>query len=52
MEKQVEAGRIRSIGLSNFNESQVQNIVTNGNIKPSNLQVISNFNNIYIINVH
>lgn len=39
MEKQVKAGRAKSIGLSNFNESQIQNILNNSEIKPSNLQV-------------
>lgn len=40
MEKQVKAGKTRSIGLSNFNESQIQNILNNCEIKPSNLQVL------------
>ncbi|XP_014226763.1 1,5-anhydro-D-fructose reductase-like [Trichogramma pretiosum] len=39
MEKQVKAGRTRSIGLSNFNESQIQRIVDSAEIQPSNLQV-------------
>ncbi|OXU22457.1 hypothetical protein TSAR_011418 [Trichomalopsis sarcophagae] len=39
MEKQVKAGRTKSIGLSNFNISQIQNILNNSEIKPSNLQV-------------
>ena len=40
MEKQVKAGRTKSIGLSNFNESQIQNILNNSEIKPANLQVL------------
>ncbi|XP_034942540.1 aldo-keto reductase family 1 member B1-like [Chelonus insularis] len=39
MEKHVEAGRIKSIGLSNFNEDQVKEVWDNSKIKPSNLQV-------------
>ena len=39
MENQVAAGRAKSIGLSNFNISQIQNILNNSKIKPSNLQV-------------
>ncbi|XP_025990870.1 aldo-keto reductase family 1 member A1 isoform X1 [Solenopsis invicta] len=39
MEKQVELGRTRSIGLSNFNEQQISTIWENAQIKPSNLQV-------------
>jgi alcohol dehydrogenase (NADP+) len=40
MENQVKKGRTRSIGLSNFNESQIQNIINSSEIKPSNLQVL------------
>ena len=39
MEKQVRAGRIKSIGLSNFNETQILRIMNEATIKPSNLQV-------------
>lgn len=39
MEKQVKEGRARSIGLSNFNESQIVHISNHSEIKPSNLQV-------------
>jgi alcohol dehydrogenase (NADP+) len=39
MEAQVKAGRTRSIGISNFNESQILNILNSAEIKPSNLQV-------------
>ena len=39
MEKMVEKGYTKSIGLSNFNESQILEIINNAYIKPSNLQV-------------
>ncbi|KAJ8670148.1 hypothetical protein QAD02_001407 [Eretmocerus hayati] len=39
MEKQVKAGRTRSIGLSNFNETQISKIISEAEIKPSNLQI-------------
>ena len=39
MEKQVKNGLTRSIGLSNFNEKQIQDVWDNAEIKPSNLQV-------------
>ncbi|XP_014226570.2 alcohol dehydrogenase [NADP(+)]-like [Trichogramma pretiosum] len=39
MEKQVKDGRVKSIGLSNFNASQVLRIYNAAEIKPSNLQV-------------
>lgn len=39
MEKEVEAGRVRSIGLSNFNTRQIQRIWDSAKIKPSCLQV-------------
>ncbi|XP_050510197.1 1,5-anhydro-D-fructose reductase-like isoform X3 [Diabrotica virgifera virgifera] len=39
MEKQVEAGRTKTIGLSNFTVSQIDNILKNSKIKPSNNQV-------------
>ncbi|XP_043271577.1 probable Rho GTPase-activating protein CG5521 isoform X3 [Venturia canescens] len=39
MEKQVRNGLARSIGLSNFNEKQIQEVWDNADIKPSNLQV-------------
>lgn len=35
----MKAGRAKSIGISNFNESQVERIVKNAEIKPSNLQI-------------
>lgn len=38
MEKQVEKGRARSIGLSNFNQEQIQAVYDSAKIKPSNLQ--------------
>ncbi|XP_050510198.1 1,5-anhydro-D-fructose reductase [Diabrotica virgifera virgifera] len=39
MEKQVEAGRTKTIGLSNFTVSQIENILKNCKIKPANNQV-------------
>lgn len=39
MEKQVDAGRTRAIGLSNFNIKQIQRILDNARIPPANLQV-------------
>jgi alcohol dehydrogenase (NADP+) len=40
MEAQVAAGRTKAIGLSNFNERQIERVVANATIKPANLQVI------------
>lgn len=39
MESQVDAGRTKSIGLSNFNSQQIEKIVESARIKPANLQV-------------
>lgn len=39
MEKLVDEGLVRSIGLSNFNSKQVAEIMTKGRIKPSILQI-------------
>ncbi|XP_049946120.1 1,5-anhydro-D-fructose reductase-like isoform X1 [Schistocerca serialis cubense] len=39
MEAQVDAGRTRSIGLSNFSSSQIKRIWQAARIKPANLQV-------------
>lgn len=39
MEEQVDKGHARSIGLSNFNISQITRILNNSRIKPSNLQI-------------
>ncbi|XP_047353145.1 aldo-keto reductase family 1 member A1-like [Vespa velutina] len=39
MEKQVAKGRVKSIGLSNFNEAQILEVYKNAKIKPANLQV-------------
>lgn len=39
MEAQVDAGRAKSIGLSNFNSQQITKIVDSCRIKPVNLQV-------------
>jgi len=42
MEAQVDAGRAKSIGLSNFNHKQVERIVKASRIHPANLQVEMN----------
>lgn len=39
MEQQVDAGRARSIGLSNFNSSQIERVMKTARVKPANLQV-------------
>ncbi|KAF4517437.1 hypothetical protein B566_EDAN005046 [Ephemera danica] len=39
MENQVTAGRVKAIGLSNFNPRQIERVVENAKIKPANLQV-------------
>lgn len=39
MEKQVDAGLTRFIGISNFNIEQTQRILDNARIPPANLQV-------------
>jgi len=39
MEEQVDAGRSKAIGLSNFNSIQIERIVQSARIKPANLQV-------------
>lgn len=39
MEKLVDEGLVKAIGLSNFNKNQVQRIWENCKVKPSNLQV-------------
>lgn len=33
------AGRTKAIGLSNFNERQIDNILSRAEIKPANLQI-------------
>lgn len=39
MEKLVEKGLVRAIGLSNFNSGQIDDVLSVANIKPSVLQV-------------
>lgn len=39
MEEQVDAGRTKTIGLSNFNIRQIERIIKNARIKPVSLQV-------------
>lgn len=45
MENQVDSGRTRGIGLSNFNAEQIQRILDICRIKPDNLQ---NENHLYL----
>ncbi|XP_063931674.1 aldo-keto reductase family 1 member A1-like isoform X2 [Zophobas morio] len=39
MEEQVDAGRAKNIGLSNYNISQISTVLQTARIKPANLQV-------------
>jgi alcohol dehydrogenase (NADP+) len=39
MEAQVDAGRAKTIGLSNYNISQIETVLKTARIKPANLQV-------------
>ena len=39
MEAQVEAGRTKAIGLSNFNISQIERVLKAAHIRPANLQI-------------
>lgn len=39
MEKLVDEGLARNIGLSNFNERQIKRVFENARVKPANLQV-------------
>lgn len=39
MEKAVAVGKVRSIGLSNFESDRLEDVLTNSNIKPAVLQV-------------
>ncbi|KAJ3643650.1 hypothetical protein Zmor_026349 [Zophobas morio] len=39
MEEQVDAGRTKNIGLSNYNISQITTVLKSARIKPANLQV-------------
>lgn len=39
MEEQVDAGRTKSIGLSNFNEKQIKRVLANARIPPASLQI-------------
>ncbi|VEN35379.1 unnamed protein product, partial [Callosobruchus maculatus] len=39
MEEQVDAGRTKAIGLSNFNQRQIERILKSARIKPACLQV-------------
>lgn len=39
MEEMVKKGLTKNIGLSNFNQQQIQRVIDNCIIKPANLQV-------------
>lgn len=39
MEEQVDKGRVRSIGISNFNRAQIERIIKVARIQPANQQV-------------
>ncbi|CAL4073784.1 unnamed protein product [Meganyctiphanes norvegica] len=39
MEAQVDAGRTKAIGISNFNSKQIQTIIDNCRIRPANMQI-------------
>ncbi|CAH1118940.1 unnamed protein product [Phaedon cochleariae] len=39
MEQQVDAGRARAIGLSNFNQKQIEKVIKSSTIKPACLQI-------------
>jgi len=41
MEDAVKAGKVKSIGLSNFNTKQIQRVIDNSKIKPAMLQIES-----------
>lgn len=39
MEKQVDSGRTKAIGLSNFNPKQIARVLKEARIPPANLQI-------------
>ena len=39
MEEFVDEGKVRSLGLSNFNIQQIERVLSGSRIKPANLQV-------------
>lgn len=45
MEKAYKAGRIRAIGVSNFQERDIENIIANSDVKPMVNQVLAHISN-------
>ena len=45
MEEAVEAGKLRSIGVSNFEKTDLENILQNGKIKPVVNQILAHISN-------
>ena len=39
MVQEMGAGRVRALGLSNFNETQIERIMKHSEVRPDNLQV-------------
>lgn len=39
MEKLVDLGLVKSIGISNYNKTQIKRLLDNSRIKPTNLQI-------------
>ena len=46
LEEFQQAGKIRAIGLSNFQQSDVQNILDNGSVKPAVNQILAHITNV------
>jgi len=46
MEEAYEAGKIRAIGVSNFEQVDLENLIDNGNVKPMVNQVLAHITNV------